>query len=69
MTLLVGKIAQRLVQRAIDTFGGLDILVQQRRDPARPDARHMDEAEWDAVVAVHLKGHFAPTRHAAAYWA
>jgi NAD(P)-dependent dehydrogenase (short-subunit alcohol dehydrogenase family) len=29
---------------------------------------NMDEAEWDAVIAVHLKGHFAPTRHAAAYW-
>src|SRR5207302_10202908 len=29
---------------------------------------NMDEAEWDAVVNVHLKGHFAPTRHAAAYW-
>src|SRR5207247_6038954 len=26
------------------------------------------EDEWDAVIAVHLKGHFAPTRHAAAYW-
>jgi NAD(P)-dependent dehydrogenase (short-subunit alcohol dehydrogenase family) len=28
----------------------------------------MTEEEWDAVIAVHLKGHFAPTRHAAAYW-
>jgi NAD(P)-dependent dehydrogenase (short-subunit alcohol dehydrogenase family) len=28
----------------------------------------MTEAEWDAVIAVHLKGHFAPTRHAAVYW-
>jgi NAD(P)-dependent dehydrogenase (short-subunit alcohol dehydrogenase family) len=29
---------------------------------------NMEEAEWDAVIEVHLKGHFAPTRHAAAYW-
>jgi len=29
---------------------------------------NMTEAEWDAVIAVHLKGHFCPTRHAAAYW-
>ncbi len=29
---------------------------------------NMSEEEWDAVIAVHLKGHFAPTRHAAAYW-
>jgi NAD(P)-dependent dehydrogenase (short-subunit alcohol dehydrogenase family) len=29
---------------------------------------NMSEAEWDAVIAVHLKGHFAPTRHAAAHW-
>ena len=29
---------------------------------------NMSEAEWDSVIAVHLKGHFAPTRHAAAYW-
>jgi NAD(P)-dependent dehydrogenase (short-subunit alcohol dehydrogenase family) len=29
---------------------------------------NMEEGEWDAVIAVHLKGHFAPTRHAAAHW-
>ena len=29
---------------------------------------NMDEHEWDAVIEVHLKGHFAPTRHAAAHW-
>jgi NAD(P)-dependent dehydrogenase (short-subunit alcohol dehydrogenase family) len=29
---------------------------------------NMEEAEWDAVIQVHLKGHFAPTRHAASYW-
>jgi NAD(P)-dependent dehydrogenase (short-subunit alcohol dehydrogenase family) len=29
---------------------------------------NMTEQEWDSVIAVHLKGHFAPTRHAAAYW-
>ena len=41
---------------------------QQRRHPARPHAREHDREEWDAVIAVHLKGHFVPTHHAAVYW-
>ena len=57
-----------MVQQAIDTFGGLDILVNNAgfvRDRMLVNAT---EDEWDAVVRVHLKGHFAPLRHAAAYW-
>ncbi|UVO11361.1 SDR family oxidoreductase [Mycobacterium sp. SVM_VP21] len=60
--------AQRLVQQAIDEFGRLDVLVNNAgilRDAFIPG---MEEAQWDAVVAVHLKGHFAMLHHAAAYW-
>ncbi|HWJ81579.1 MAG TPA: SDR family oxidoreductase [Nocardioides sp.] len=60
--------AAALVQQAIDTFGGLDILVNNAgfvRDRMLVNAT---EEEFDAVVRVHLKGHFATLRHAAAYW-
>ena len=60
--------AGAMVQQAIDTFGGLDILVNNAgfvRDRMLVNAT---EDEWDAVIRVHLKGHFAPLRHAAAYW-
>jgi NAD(P)-dependent dehydrogenase (short-subunit alcohol dehydrogenase family) len=60
--------AQRLVHRAVDTFGRLDILVNNAGILRDRMLVNMDEAEWDAVINVHLKGHFAPTRHAAAYW-
>lgn len=60
--------AQRLVAQAIETFGDLHVLVNNAgilRDRALVN---MSEAEWDAVIAVHLKGHFAPSRWAASYW-
>ncbi|MFM8382595.1 MAG: SDR family NAD(P)-dependent oxidoreductase, partial [Actinomycetota bacterium] len=57
-----------LVQSAIDAFGDLDILVNNAGILRDRVLVNMSEAEWDAVIAVHLKGHFAPTRHAAAYW-
>lgn len=60
--------AAAMVQQAIDTFGGLDILVNNAgfvRDRMLVNAT---EEEFDAVMRVHLKGHFAPLRHAAAYW-
>ncbi len=60
--------AARLVQTAIDTFGGLDVLVNNAGFVRDRMVVSADEDEWDAVVRVHLKGHFCPTRHATAYW-
>src|SRR5437868_4429031 len=60
--------AERLVQQAIEEFGRLDILVNNAGILRDRMLVNMSEDEWDAVIAVHLKGHFAPTRHAAAYW-
>ena len=60
--------AERMVRHAIDALGGLDILVNNAGILRDRMLVNMDEAEWDAVINVHLKGHFAPTRHAAAYW-
>ena len=60
--------AGELIAHAIRAFGGLDVLVNNAgilRDRA---LCNMSEAEWDAVVAVHLKGHAAPSRHALAWW-
>jgi NAD(P)-dependent dehydrogenase (short-subunit alcohol dehydrogenase family) len=60
--------AGRVVQTALDAFGGLDVVVNNAgfvRDRMFANAA---EDEWDAVVRVHLKGHFATSRHAAAYW-
>jgi len=60
--------AERMVRNAVGTLGGLDILVNNAGILRDRMLVNMDEAEWDAVINVHLKGHFAPTRHAAAYW-
>ncbi|HXH96040.1 MAG TPA: SDR family oxidoreductase [Gaiellaceae bacterium] len=60
--------AERMVQQALDAFGRLDILVNNAGIIRDRMLVNMTEDEWDAVIAVHLKGHFAPTRHAAAYW-
>ncbi|WP_066896574.1 SDR family oxidoreductase [Mycolicibacterium houstonense] len=60
--------AQSLVQQAIDEFGRLDVVVNNAgilRDCFIPT---MTESDWDAVIAVHLKGHFSVLRHAAEYW-
>jgi NAD(P)-dependent dehydrogenase (short-subunit alcohol dehydrogenase family) len=60
--------ARRMVEQAVGTFGRLDILVNNAGILRDRMLVNMEEAEWDAVIAVHLKGHFAPTRHAAAHW-
>ena len=60
--------AGRMVAAALDAFGGLDVVVNNAgfvRDRMFANAA---EDEWDAVVRVHLKGHFAVARHAAAHW-
>jgi NAD(P)-dependent dehydrogenase (short-subunit alcohol dehydrogenase family) len=56
------------VRQAIDTFGGLDILVNNAGFVRDRMLVNTGEEEWDAVIRVHLKGHFAPLRHAGAYW-
>ena len=60
--------AGRLVRTALDVFGGLDVLVNNAGFLRDRMLVTLSEQEWDDVVRVHLKGHFAPLRHAAAYW-
>jgi NAD(P)-dependent dehydrogenase (short-subunit alcohol dehydrogenase family) len=59
---------RRMIQSAIDTFGDLHVLVNNAGILRDRVLVNMSQEEWDAVIAVHLKGHFVPTRHAAAYW-
>ena len=60
--------AERMVEQAVDEFGGLDVLVNNAGILRDRMLVNMEEHEWDAVIQVHLKGTFAPSRHAAAYW-
>ncbi len=60
--------AARLVEQAVDTFGRLDVLVNNAGILRDRMLFSMSEEEWDSVIRVHLKGTFAPSRHAAAYW-
>jgi len=60
--------AAAMVQQAIDTYGALDILVNNAGFVRDRMLVNTSEEEWDAVIRVHLKGHFAPLRHASSYW-
>ena len=60
--------ARALVQLAVDHFGRLDALVCNAGFVRDRMFANTAEDEWDAIIRVHLKGHFAPARHAAAYW-
>jgi NAD(P)-dependent dehydrogenase (short-subunit alcohol dehydrogenase family) len=60
--------AARLVQTAVDAFGGLDVVVNNAGVVRDRMFVSSEESEWDVVLAVHLKGHAAVARHAAAWW-
>jgi NAD(P)-dependent dehydrogenase (short-subunit alcohol dehydrogenase family) len=60
--------AKAMIDAAISHFGDLHVLVNNAGILRDRVLINMTEADWDSVIHVHLKGHFAPTRHAAAYW-
>ncbi len=60
--------AQRLVNAAVESFGRLDVLVNNAGILRDRMLVNMTDDEWDAVIRVHLRGTFAPTRWAATYW-
>ena len=60
--------AKNVVDQAVQTWGQLDILVNNAGILRDRMLVNMSEEEWDAVIQVHLKGSFAPSRHAAAHW-
>jgi NAD(P)-dependent dehydrogenase (short-subunit alcohol dehydrogenase family) len=60
--------ADALVSLAVDRFGRLDVVINNAGILRDRMSFSMSEAEWDAVIDVHLKGHFAVARHAATWW-
>jgi NAD(P)-dependent dehydrogenase (short-subunit alcohol dehydrogenase family) len=59
---------EALVAQAVEELGGLDVLVNNAGILRDRMLVSMSEDEWDDVISVHLKGHFVPTRFAAAHW-
>ncbi len=60
--------AKHMIEHALEAFGRLDIVVNNAGILRDRMLVNMSEEEWDAVIQVHLKGTFAPSRHAAAHW-
>ena len=60
--------SKAMIDQAIETFGGLDVVVNNAGILRDRMLTNMTEEEWDIVIKVHLKGTFAPAHHAAAYW-
>jgi NAD(P)-dependent dehydrogenase (short-subunit alcohol dehydrogenase family) len=60
--------AKNMIDQAVETFGTLDVVVNNAGILRDRMLVNMTEEEWDSVIQVHLKGTFAPSRHAAAYW-
>lgn len=60
--------AKKLIDQALETFGDLDVVINNAGILRDRMLTNMTEAEWDAVIKVHLKGTFGPSHFAAAYW-
>ena len=60
--------AGQMIQQAIDTFGQLDVLINNAGILRDRMLANMTPEEWDSVIQVHLRGTYAPAQQAAAYW-
>lgn len=60
--------AQRLINQAVETFGGLDVVINNAGILRDRVLANMTESEWDGVIRTHMKGTFAPSHWAASYW-